>query len=124
MQKTKIVLEKYFHHYPTFTVIDTNDRFLREITIGESPTEKGFKRKARFDISVASEIMAILALSTDLTDLKERLTRVVVAQDTEGKDITADDLVCYFSNTYIFLVYLVTGIPIPNQIDWLVFAIS
>ena len=76
-----------------FSVIDTNDRFLREITIGESPTEKGFTRKAKFDISVASEIMAILALSKNLTDLKERLMRIVVAQSTTGDDITADDLV-------------------------------
>lgn len=73
--------------------MDTNDRFLREVTIGESPTEKGFTRKASFDISVASEIMAILALSKSLSDLKERLTRIVVAQDTCGNDIMADDLV-------------------------------
>lgn len=61
--------------------------------IGQSPSEKGFSRKACFDITVASEIMAILALSTSLADLKERLTKIVVAQDTEGNDITADDLV-------------------------------
>ncbi|XP_065221448.1 C-1-tetrahydrofolate synthase, cytoplasmic isoform X2 [Planococcus citri] len=73
-------------------VVDTNDRFLREITIGKSPTEKNFTREACFDISVASEIMAILALSTNLTDLKERLMKIIVAQDTEGNDITADDL--------------------------------
>ena len=74
-------------------MIDTNDRFLREITIGESPTEKGFTRKAQFDISVASEIMAVLALAKNLADLKERLMRMVVAQNRKGEDITADDLV-------------------------------
>jgi len=44
-------------------VIDTNDRFLRKITIGQSPTEKGFTRETQFDITVASEIMAVLALN-------------------------------------------------------------
>lgn len=47
-------------------VIDTNDRFLRKITIGQSPTEKGFTRETQFDITVASEIMAVLALTTSL----------------------------------------------------------
>lgn len=75
-----------------FSVIDTNDRFLRKITVGQSPTEKNFTRETCFDISVASEIMAILALARDARDLKERLSTIVVAQDTNGKDITADDL--------------------------------
>lgn len=76
----------------SFLVIDTNDRFLRKITIGQSPTEKNHTRQTCFDISVASEIMAILALANDLKDLKERLSNIVVAQDTNGKDVTADDL--------------------------------
>lgn len=83
----------------SIAVIDTNDRFLREITIGQSPTEKGFTRKTQFDISVASEIMAILALSTSLGDLKERLSRIVVAQNLDGNDITADDLVICSANS-------------------------
>lgn len=53
-------------------VLDVNDRFLRKITIGQAPTEKGFERTTGFDISVASEIMAVLALTTDLADMKER----------------------------------------------------
>ncbi|KAK9498190.1 hypothetical protein O3M35_004062 [Rhynocoris fuscipes] len=73
-------------------VIDTNDRFLREITIGESPTEKGMIRKTSFSISVASEIMAVLALAKDLGDLKDRLGRIVVAFNKQGEPITADDL--------------------------------
>ncbi|XKL59912.1 hypothetical protein PGB90_000928 [Kerria lacca] len=73
-------------------VIDVNDRFLRKITIGESPTEKGLIRKTCFDITVASEIMAILALATSLADLKERLSRIIVAQDVNGNDVTVDDL--------------------------------
>lgn len=73
-------------------VIDTNDRFLRKITIGQSPTEKGRTREVQFDITVASEIMAILALTTNLRDMRERLGNIVVASDTKGNPITADDL--------------------------------
>ncbi|RIB06972.1 FTHFS-domain-containing protein [Gigaspora rosea] len=74
-------------------VIDTNDRFLRRITIGQNPTEKGQTRSTGFDISVASECMAVLALSTSLEDLRERLGRMVVATNKTGDfPITADDL--------------------------------
>lgn len=73
-------------------VLDINDRYLREITIGESKTEKGLTRKESFAISVASEIMAILALAQDLTDMKERLAKMVVAFDLSGNTVTADDL--------------------------------
>ncbi|XP_025977953.2 monofunctional C1-tetrahydrofolate synthase, mitochondrial isoform X2 [Dromaius novaehollandiae] len=73
-------------------VVDTNDRFLRKITIGQANTEKGFVRQAQFDIAVASEIMAILALTTGLADMKERLGRMVVANDKKGQPVTAEDL--------------------------------
>lgn len=73
-------------------VIDINDRYLRQVTIGESPTEKGLTRKTGFAISVASEIMAILALAKDLNDMKDRLAKMVVAFDTKGSPVTADDL--------------------------------
>ncbi|KAL0869157.1 hypothetical protein ABMA27_007446 [Loxostege sticticalis] len=73
-------------------VVDLNDRYLRKITIGQSPTEKGFTRETAFDISVASEIMAILALGTDVEDIKERLASMVVALDKRGNPVTADDL--------------------------------
>lgn len=73
-------------------VVDINDRYLREITIGESPTEKGFTRKTSYAISVSSEIMAILALATDLADMKVRLAKMVVAFDKVGHPVTADDL--------------------------------
>nr|XP_023021690.1 C-1-tetrahydrofolate synthase, cytoplasmic-like [Leptinotarsa decemlineata] len=73
-------------------VLDINDRYLREITIGESPTEKGLTRKESFVISVASEIMAILALAKDMGDFKKRLSNMVVAFDKCGKPVTADDL--------------------------------
>ncbi|RIA98706.1 formate--tetrahydrofolate ligase-domain-containing protein [Glomus cerebriforme] len=77
-------------------VIDTSDRFLRKITIGQNPTEKDQTRVTGFDIAVASECMAVLALSTSLADMRERLGRMVVASSFdkgEGiKSITADDL--------------------------------
>ncbi|CAB3249094.1 unnamed protein product [Arctia plantaginis] len=73
-------------------VVDLNDRYLRKITVGQSPTEKGFTRETAFDISVASEIMAILALGNDIDDIKERLANMVVALDKNGNPVTADDL--------------------------------
>ncbi|KAJ2721914.1 tetrahydrofolate synthase [Coemansia sp. Benny D115] len=73
-------------------VLDTNDRFLREITIGEAPTERGMTRHTGFDIAVASEIMAVLALTTSLADMRERLGRMVVAFSRAGEPITCDDI--------------------------------
>ncbi len=72
--------------------IDTNDRYLREITIGQSPSEKGVERQSGFYITVASEIMAVLALTTDLADMRQRLGEMVVALDKQGNAVTADDL--------------------------------
>ncbi|XP_034488703.1 C-1-tetrahydrofolate synthase, cytoplasmic isoform X1 [Drosophila innubila] len=73
-------------------VVDINDRYLRDITIGQSPTEKGLVRKTRFSIAVASEIMAVLALSGCLADMKKRLGEMVVAFNKSGQPVTADDL--------------------------------
>ena len=73
-------------------VIDTNDRFLREITIGQSPTEKGQTRTTQFDITAASELMAIIALSTSLRDLVDRIERIVLARDIGGNPVTCLDL--------------------------------
>lgn len=73
-------------------VLDTNDRFLRKVTIGRNSTEQGHEREAGFDIAVASECMAILALSTSLQDMRERLGSMVVATSKQGEAITADDL--------------------------------
>ena len=75
-------------------VVDTNDRMLREITIGQGPKENGFTRETGFDITVASEIMAILALTTDLADMRERFGRIVVATSKSGEAITAEDIGC------------------------------
>ncbi len=73
-------------------VTDTNDRMLRQITIGQGPEEKGFTRVTGFDIAVASEIMAILALATDLKDMRDRLGRMVIGSNRAGEPVTADDL--------------------------------
>lgn len=73
-------------------VLDTNDRFLRRITIGQGPQEKGMERVTGFDIAVASEIMAVLALATSLADMRERLGSIVVANSKAGDPVTADDL--------------------------------
>eukprot|EP00210_Caulerpa_lentillifera_P008036 g7673.t1 len=73
-------------------VLDTNDRFLRSITIGQGTAEKGMVRSCGFDITVASEIMAVLALSTGLGDMRSRLGRMVVANDVDGNTVTVDDL--------------------------------
>jgi formyltetrahydrofolate synthetase len=73
-------------------VMDTSDRFLRGITIGQGPDEKGFTRETGFDISVASEIMAILALTTSLKDMRERLGRIVIGISRSGDAVTAEDL--------------------------------
>ncbi|EGC36642.1 formate-dihydrofolate ligase [Dictyostelium purpureum] len=73
-------------------VLDTNDRFLRGITVGQGKEEQRFARKTNFDISVASEIMAVLALCTSLSDMRERLGRMVVGPSRAGEPVTADDL--------------------------------
>lgn len=53
-------------------VVDINDRFLRGITVGQGPEERGMSRETGFDIAVASEVMAVLALASDLKDLRAR----------------------------------------------------
>jgi methylenetetrahydrofolate dehydrogenase (NADP+) / methenyltetrahydrofolate cyclohydrolase / formyltetrahydrofolate synthetase len=73
-------------------VVDTNDRFLREIEVGHGPEEKGRVRRTGYDITVASEIMAILALTTDLRDMRERLGAMVIGTNHAGEAITAEDL--------------------------------
>jgi methylenetetrahydrofolate dehydrogenase (NADP+) / methenyltetrahydrofolate cyclohydrolase / formyltetrahydrofolate synthetase len=73
-------------------VVDTNDRFLRTIKVGLGPEEQGFERETGFDITVASEIMAILALTTSLADMRDRLGRIVIGTNKAGEAITAEDL--------------------------------
>jgi methylenetetrahydrofolate dehydrogenase (NADP+)/methenyltetrahydrofolate cyclohydrolase/formyltetrahydrofolate synthetase len=73
-------------------VVDTNDRLLRTITIGQGPEEAGNERQTGFDITVASEIMAILALTKDLADMRDRMGRIVIGTSKAGEAITAEDL--------------------------------
>lgn len=73
-------------------VVDTNDRMLRGIIIGQGPQEKGAERETGYDITVASEIMAILALTTSLKDMRERLGAMVIGTSRAGDAVTADDL--------------------------------
>lgn len=76
----------------TKRVVDVNDRMLRQVTIGQAATEKGVTRSTGFDITVASELMAILALSRDLKDMRNRIGNMVVAFDKSGEPITANDI--------------------------------
>ncbi len=73
-------------------VVDMNDRELRNIVAGLGGKAHGVPREDGFDITVASEVMAILCLADSLHDLKERLKRIVVAYTYEGKPVTAEDL--------------------------------
>lgn len=72
--------------------LDMNDRALRNVVVGLGNKSDGFVREDHFVISVASEIMAIFCLAEDMKDLKERLSRIVVAYNYEGKPVTAGDL--------------------------------
>lgn len=73
-------------------VLDVNDRTLRQIVCGLGGADNGYPRESGFDISVASEVMAILALADGVEDLRERLGRIVVATDRAGNAVTAEDL--------------------------------
>jgi formyltetrahydrofolate synthetase len=73
-------------------VVDINDRHLRKVQINLGDDEKGNERITGFDISVASEVMAILGLTTGIEDIRERLGRIVIGTNTKGDPITAEDL--------------------------------
>ena len=96
------VIDNYIHHGNEMRidlrrvtwkrVMDMNDRALREITIGLGGPANGFPRQDAFDIVPASEVMAILCLSTSLKDLKTRLGNIVIGQTRDLKPVTARDL--------------------------------
>ncbi|OLN27386.1 formate--tetrahydrofolate ligase [Desulfosporosinus metallidurans] len=73
-------------------VVDMNDRALRKIVMGLGGKMEGVPRESGYDITVASEVMAILCLASDLMDLKARFGKIVVAYTYEGKPVTAHDL--------------------------------
>lgn len=73
-------------------VMDINDRMLRRIEVGLGEDEKGNERMTGFDITVASEIMAILGLTTSLPDMRDRFSRMVIGTNKQGEPVTAEDL--------------------------------
>ena len=73
-------------------VLDVSDRVLRNIIVGLGQREDGVIRQTGFDITAASEVMAVLALSTSLQDMRKRLGRIVIGNTTDGKPITAEEL--------------------------------
>ena len=75
-------------------VVDVSDRALRNIIIGLGGKADGVPRESGFDITVASEVMAILALTTGLKDMRQKMARIIVAYTYDGKAVTAEDLKC------------------------------
>jgi formate--tetrahydrofolate ligase len=73
-------------------VLDISDRALRDVVVGLGGKDNGYPRQTQFVITVASEVMAILALASDLKDLRARLGRIVLATRKDGTPITAEDL--------------------------------
>jgi len=82
-------------------VVDVSDRALRNIIIGLGGPANGVPRETGYDITVASEVMAILALTTGLKDLRRRLARMVVGSTYDGRPVTAEDLKCAGSMTVL-----------------------
>jgi formate--tetrahydrofolate ligase len=72
--------------------VDMNDRSLRQVTIAQGSKANGVERKDGFNITVASEVMAILCLSTDMNDFKNRIANIIVAYSNSGKPVTVKDL--------------------------------
>ncbi|MEW6232340.1 MAG: formate--tetrahydrofolate ligase [Chloroflexota bacterium] len=90
MHGNELGIDPYSITWPR--VVDVSDRALRNIIIGLGTKDDGRPRQTGFDIAVASEVMAILALTTDLFDLRQRLGRIVIGTSKDGKPVTAEDL--------------------------------
>jgi formate--tetrahydrofolate ligase len=97
------IIDNHVHHNDDFfnvdrhtvtwrRVLDVNDRSLRNVVTGLGERGDGVPRETGFDITAASEVMAILALATSLQDLRKRLGRIVIGSTTDGEPITAEDL--------------------------------
>jgi formate--tetrahydrofolate ligase len=99
--------DDFFHvdrHTVTWRrVLDVSDRVLRNVIVGLGMREDGVIRQTGFDITAASEVMAVLALSTSLQDMRRRLGRIVIGYTTERKPITADELRAAGAMTVIML---------------------
>ncbi|MCB7129656.1 MAG: formate--tetrahydrofolate ligase, partial [Candidatus Brocadiales bacterium] len=92
MHGNKMGIDPYSITWPR--VVDISDRALRHIIIGLGGKLNGVPREAGFEICVASEVMAILALATDLKDLRQRMGRIVIGNTRDGKPVSAEDLKC------------------------------
>jgi formate--tetrahydrofolate ligase len=95
-------------------VMDMNDRALRKIVVGLGGKTSGFPREDRFDITAASEVMAILSLSRDYEDLKRRLGNIVVGFSRDGRPILAREL-----NTHGSMTALLRDALLPNLVQTL-----
>ena len=95
-------------------VVDMNDRSLREITIGLGGVVNGFPREDRFDIVVASEVMAIFCLATSIKDLKERLGKIIIGYTIDQKPVHARDL-----NAHGAMTVLLKNALKPNLVQTL-----
>jgi len=84
-------------------VLDVSDRVLRNIIVGLGAHEDGVIRQTGFDITAASEVMTVLALTTSLQDMRKRLARIVIGNTTAGKPITADELHAAGAMTVVLL---------------------
>ena len=94
--------------------LDMNDRVLRNIVVGLGAKGDGFTREDHFVITVASEIMAILCLANDMNDLKDKLSKIIVAYDMDGNPVTAKDL-----NAVGSMAALLKDAIFPNMIQTL-----
>ena len=81
--------------------VDMNDRALRDVVVGLGGVANGYTRQSKFDILVASEIMAVFCLATNLADLQERLSKMVIGLTTDRKPVTADQLQAVGSMTVL-----------------------
>jgi formate--tetrahydrofolate ligase len=95
------MIDNQIHHHEALVdrdsvtwrrVMDVSDRVLRNVIVGLGTREDGVIRQTGFDITAASEVMTVLALTTSLRDMRERLGRIVIGNTTDGKPITAEEL--------------------------------
>jgi formate--tetrahydrofolate ligase len=95
------MIDNQIHHHETLVdrdsvtwrrVLDVSDRVLRNVIVGLGTREDGVIRQSGFDITAASEVMTVLALTTSLKDMRKRLGRIVIGNTTSGKPITAEEL--------------------------------
>jgi len=104
------MIDNHIHHHEALVdrdsvtwrrVLDVSDRVLRNVIVGLGTREDGVIRQTGFDITAASEVMTVLALTTSLRDMRERLGRIVIGNTTAGKPITAEELFAAGSMTVI-----------------------